>query len=140
MNRFYYKEFQNVEITGIDVSELSKEQKEILYHQAKYCQAMTNADLDTLRELVSEEKTFTHMSGMQQTREEYFSDIQRRRLIYFTIGIDRPEITVDGDHAEIAYTSVLNANAYGARGTFRMSGTHYLVKENGNWRETIPSG
>ncbi len=37
--------------------------------------SMTDADIDTLRVLVSEDMTYTHMSGMTQTREEYFADI-----------------------------------------------------------------
>jgi hypothetical protein len=89
-----------------------------------YCQAMTDADIDTLRKLTAEGKTYTHMSGKKQTREEYFDDIADGSLTYYTIGIADPVIKVNGDSATITYTSVLNANAYGARGTFRMKGTH----------------
>ena len=73
------------------------------------------------------------MSGRQQTREEYFADIESGSLRYFTIGIDHPIVEVDGNTASITYTSVLNANAYGVRGTFRMSGTHWFEKQNGEW-------
>ena len=68
-----------------------------------------------------------------QTREEYFADIEKGRLNYFKIGIEAPVIEVDGDTATIEYTSVLNANAYGARGTFRMSGIHHYEKRDGSW-------
>ena len=42
-------------------------------------------------------------------------------------------IKVDGDNAQMTYTSVLNANAYGARGTYRMKGTHDYEKRDGAW-------
>ncbi len=125
--------FTNVEITGIDLDTLTDAEKEILYLQARYCQAMTEADIDTLRELVAPERVFIHMSGMQQTPEEYFADIKNGRLRYYTVGIEAPEIDVKGDSAAITYTSVLNANAYGARGTFRMHGTHPYEKREGKW-------
>ena len=128
-----FSEFKNVEITGVDLSSLNYEELSVLYAQAKYCQAMTDADIDTMRELVSEDMVFTHMSGMQQTREEYFADVANGRLRYFTIGIENPEIIVDGDNARITYTSILNANAYGARGTYRMKGTHAYEKRDGTW-------
>ena len=128
-----FKQFKNVNITGIDLSSLGEEELAILYAQARYCQAMTEADIDTMRELVSEDMVFTHMSGRQQTREEYFADIADGSLNYFTIGIADPVIKVDGDKAQITYTSVLNANAYGARGTYRMKGTHYYEKRNVEW-------
>ena len=114
--------YTNIEVSGIDTNSLTDEQMEILLLQAQYCQAMTDADTDTMRELVSEDMTYMHMSGKTQTREEYFADIEKGRLNYYTIGIENPVIEVDGDTATIEYTSVLNANAYGARGTFRMSG------------------
>jgi len=128
-----FGEFPNVNITGIDPASLSDEELAVLYAQAKYCQAMTDADIEVMRELVSEDKTFTHMSGLQQTREEYFADVADGSLNYFTIGIADPEINVDGDKAQITYTSVLNADAYGARGTFRMKGTHHYEKRDGAW-------
>lgn len=128
-----FGEFPNVNITGIDFASLRDEELSVLYAQAKYCQAMTDADIEIMRELVSEDKTFTHMSGLQQTREEYFADVADGSLNYFTIGIADPVIMVDGDMAQLNYTSVLNANAYGARGTFRMKGTHHYEKRDGAW-------
>ena len=128
-----FSAFKNVEITGIDLSALDAEQLEVLYQQAQYCQAMTDADTDTLRELIAEDTVFTHMSGRQQTREEYLADIESDSLRYFTIGIESPAIIVNGDMASITYTSVLNANAYGARGTYRINGTHWFEYKNGNW-------
>lgn len=125
--------FTNVEITGADLSAMSEEETAVLYQQAKYCQAMTDADTDTMGELVSEDMVFTHMSGRQQTRDEYFADVEDGSLRYFTIGIDSPVVEVDGDVASVTYTSVLNANAYGARGTYRMKGTHWFEKRNGDW-------
>lgn len=125
--------FTNVELTGADLSAMSEEETAVLYQQAKYCQAMTDADTDTMEELVSEDMVFTHMSGRQQTRDEYFADVEDGSLRYFTIGIDSPVVEVDGDVASVTYTSVLNANAYGARGTYRMKGTHWFEKRNGDW-------
>ena len=84
-----------------------------------------------MRELVSEDMTYTHMSGMTQTREEYSADIADGSLRYFTIGMDSPKVEVSGNTASVTYTSVLNANAYGARETYRMKGTHHCEKRDG---------
>ena len=112
------------------------EQLSVLYRQAKYCQAMTDADIETMAELVAEDVIFTHMTGVKQTRAEYFADVKDGSLRYYTIGIENPEIEVNGDFASIHYTSVLNANAYGARGIYRMEGTHKFEKVNGKWITT----
>ena len=133
MKVYDFSDFPNVELIGVDLSALDDDQLAVIYQQARYCQAMTDADTDTLREIVSPDAVFTHMSGRRQTREEYFADIESGALRYYTIGIDHPTVEVDGDAASITYTSVLNANAYGARGTFRMGGTHWFEKRDGAW-------
>lgn len=94
---------------------------------------MTEADVETMREIVSEDMKFVHMSGMTQTREEYFADVADGSLRYYTIGIVDPVIEVDGDRATIIYTSLLNANAYGAVGTYRMKGSHHYENRDGEW-------
>lgn len=133
MKGYDFSVFRNVSITGIDLSSLDDAALALLYAQARYCQAMTDADIDTMRSLVSEDKVYIHMSGMKQTREEYFADVAGGSLRYFTIGIADPVIKVNGNRGSISYTSVLNADAYGSRGTFRMKGTHHYEMCGGSW-------
>ena len=125
--------FTNVTLKGIDISTLNEDELSALYQAARYCQAMTEADIDTMRQIVSEDMKFVHMSGMTQTREEYFADVADGSLTYYAIGMENPVVEVDGDLAAVTYTSVLTANAYGARGTFRMKGTHWYRKIGGEW-------
>ena len=69
MKAFDFSDFPNVELIGVDLSALDDEQLAVLYQQVRYCQAMTDADTDTMREIVSPDAVFTHMSGRRQTRE-----------------------------------------------------------------------
>ena len=96
MNGYDFSVFTNVSITGIDVSSLDEASLSLLYAQSRYCQAMTDADIVTMRELVSEDKVYTHMSGMRQSRDEYFADIADGSLRYYTIGISNPVIEIRG--------------------------------------------
>ena len=125
--------FKNVKITGIDVDALTDNEMEVLYTQSKYCQAMVDADIDVLKEIVPPDVIFTHMSGMKQTRDEYFEDIKNGSLNYYNIGIENPKIVVRGDDATITYTSILDANAYGAKGVYRMQGVHKFKKIGNKW-------
>ena len=55
MTDYDFTAFNNVEITGIDLGSLTKEELSVLYQAARYCQAMTDKDIDTMREIVSED-------------------------------------------------------------------------------------
>lgn len=131
--KYDFDQFTNVTLKDIDLKKLSEDELSALYQAARYCQAMTEADIDTMREIVSENMKFVHMSGMTQTREEYFADVADGSLTYYAIGMENPVVAVDGDMATVTYTSALTANAYGARGTFRMKGTHYYQRIDGDW-------
>ena len=131
--KYDFSIFANVSLKGIDTSTLNEDELSALYQAARYCQAMTKADIDTMREIVSEDMKFVHMSGMTQTREEYFADVADGSLTYYAIGMENPAVAVDGDKATVTYTSALTANAYGAQGTFRMKGTHYYQRIDGDW-------
>ena len=100
--------FTNVDISGVDLESLNEEQLSVLVTQARYCQAMTEADLDTLREIVSEDMTFTHMSGLKQTREEYFADIADGSLDYHRIGIEKPVIEIGQEPVKAETPAVIN--------------------------------
>ena len=55
MTAYDFSAFANVEITGVDLSTLTEEQLSVLYQAARYCEAMTEADIDTMRAIVSED-------------------------------------------------------------------------------------
>lgn len=65
MTDYDFTAFTHVEITGIDLYSLTQEELSVLYQAARYCQAMTDKDIDTMREIVSEDMVFVHMSGMR---------------------------------------------------------------------------
>ncbi len=75
----------------------------------------------------------TQWGGFTKEGIEYFADIKNGRFRYFTIGIESPVIKLGGIKAIVEYTSVLNANAYGAKGTYRMTGKHHYEKRNSSW-------
>ena len=80
MTDFDFSVFNNVEIIGINVSELSEEEQDV-----------------------------------------------------FTIGIENPVVNISDNYTSVSYTSVLNANTYGARGTYRIDGIHWYEKQGENW-------
>ena len=51
MKEYDFSEFKNVELLNTDINSMNDEQLAVLYVQAKYCQAMTDADTDTMRAL-----------------------------------------------------------------------------------------
>ena len=72
---------------------------DVLAAYQKMQQAMIDKDLETMRSLVHKNKTFTHMSGKKQTREQFFGEIMDGTLNYFRSDIHDPQVTVNNDRA-----------------------------------------
>ena len=145
---------QGLEIAGIDIRNENSKKKveewidslnlnleatmksEVLNRYKAMEQAMVDANIDTLNEIILEGTTFRHMSGKVQTKEEYLNDIKNGALDYQAYTIENEEITIDGDDAYIKAKVTLTANAYGAQGSWPFNVNAHMKKINGIWYYT----
>lgn len=96
-------------------------------------QAMIDKDMGTLEKVIKDETVFTHMSGKQQTKAEYFAEIKNGTLNYYGYHIADLHITVDGDRAVLTCTTTLDAKVYGFSGSWDLHTNAYYEKIDGVW-------
>ena len=112
---------------------MSEEERAVLEAYEAMQQAMIDKDVDAMRALTTEDKTFTHMSGKVQTREEFFGEIADGTLNYFGYQIHDPHVTVEGDGAMLTGATTLDARVYGASGSWMLPMNARFVKQDGRW-------
>lgn len=123
-------------LNNIINNNLSSEEEIILNRYKEMQQAMIDKDINKLNEIVLDETTFTHMSGLTQTKEEYFEDIRSGKLDYKSYTIDNPKVSINNNKAILTAKVTLTANAYGAKGTYPFNITAYFKKVDGKWLYT----
>ena len=112
-----------------------KQAIEALYR--RYWQYMIDADADGLRSLMREDYTLRHMTGLQQSREDFLRGLLDGTFRYFGAEHDTIEVTVHGQSAAMRAKSRVLAAVYGGRkNLWRLRGDFTLRKENGTWRLT----
>ena len=109
---------------------------EVLNRYKAMEQAMVDANIDILNEIILDGTTFRHMSGKVQTKDEYLNDIKNGALDYQTYTIENEEITIDGDVAYIKAKVTLTANAYGAQGSWPFNVNAHMKRIKGIWYYT----
>ena len=114
-------------------TELTREEQAVLAAFERIQQAMIGKDLDTLYASVTEDKTFTHMSGKTQTKEEFFGEIEDGTLNYFAYKIDNPTVRIDGDYACLNSTTTLTARVYGLSGSWPLRTEAWFQRIGGEW-------
>ena len=112
---------------------MTEEQKAVLASYERFQQAMIDKDVETLYSLVTADKTFTHMSGKKQTREEFFGEIRNGVLNYYRYQIRSPIVTVNGDTATLTASTTLTAKVYGISGSWMLPTDAHFIKENNRW-------
>ncbi len=134
MSSHDFSALPNVEIVGADPNALEGAAQEVLWREARYCQAIAETDLATMRAIVAEEYIFTHLSGRKQTRDQYFADIESGGLKFSRFVMEDPRVELLGeDRAVLRYVQTMYANAYGKEGVFRMDVPHWYVLRGGEW-------
>ncbi len=99
--------------------------------------AMIAKDAETLREVHAPDFVLVHMTGMQQSREEYIRYIENGTLNYYSAEAEDLEITINGDTAVLKGRSRVNAAVFGGgRSTWRLQLLFHLRKDNGQWQFT----
>lgn len=100
----------------------------------RFQQAMIDKDVCMLTSLVVPDKTFTHMSGKKQTKEQFFGEIERGVLNYYKSVVHDPTVTVAGDWANLKAQTTLTAKVYGVSGTWTLPTDQSFVRIDGQWK------
>ena len=113
--------------------DMNAEQKAVLAAFERMQQAMIDKDTETMLSLVTEDKTFTHMSGKKQIKEEFFGEIEDGTLNYYKYEIHHPAVVIDGDTATLTADTTLTAKVYGMSGRWTLATEAHFVKWGGEW-------
>lgn len=112
---------------------MNNEEKGVLAAFEAMQQAMINKDVKKMRNLVTADKTFTHMSGRKQTREEFFEEIRNGTLNYYRYQIHDPVVTINGNKANLKADVTLKAKVYGMPGSWTLHTDTDFIKTENAW-------
>ena len=101
----------------------------------KYWEYMINKDEEGLRGLMTEDYYLRHMTGVQQSREEFLRGLMKGTFNYYSADHDAIEVELHGDTAEMIGKSRVLAAVYGGgKSRWHLRGDFTLRKENGVWK------
>ena len=87
-------------------------------------QASINKDIEKLNELLSDKYILVHMTGMNQTKEDYINSVMNGSLKYYDAIHDSVVVNIDGNKASIVGKIKVLASPFG------MSKSWWRLKQN----------
>lgn len=109
------------------------DEKTIAQLVRKETTAMINQDVDTLKKIISPNARLFHITGVEQSRDEWLNQIKRGRMHYFGSKEELFQVVVKGNHAEVISRNRLDARIYGFRNTWPLQSQTELEKINDQW-------
>lgn len=100
-----------------------------------YWNCMISKDIDGMSEIMTDDYTLMHMTGVKQSKDSFFQSLKKGELNYYSVEHDEIIVKIDGNNATMIGKSRVNAAVYGdGRHTWSLRGDFTLVKENECWK------
>ena len=98
------------------------------------CDASINKDIEKLNEILADDYILVHMTGLNQSKEEYINSIKNGELKYYESNHENIEININGNEAKIIGKTKILASPFGMKKSWwRLRQDLKLKKENEKW-------
>ena len=98
------------------------------------CDASINKDLDKLNEILADNYILVHMTGMNQTKEDYINSVKNGDLKYYESIHESIDVKIDNNKASVIGKTKTLASPFGiSKSWWRLRQDLDLEKINGKW-------
>ena len=109
------------------------DREEILAAYRAHLRAMTDGDTDALDDLLDDGFTLTHITGYQQPKAEWLSQMRAGRFVYHGVIEKNVAVDVEGDTARLVGRIVTEATVYGTHADWPLQFTMNYARNGGTW-------
>lgn len=112
---------------------INSEEKEVLAVIRQLAKLMIERDTTAMNSILDEHYTLTHMTGYVQPKPEWFSEVMKESMKYYSAKEVSSSVTVTGNKATATTQNFVDARIWGSRNTWRLQQVMQLEKRNGQW-------
>ena len=102
--------------------------------EARRFQAMVEADVPALENLLSDDLVYTHATGWRQNKAEFLASIRAGEIKYHSITSDNVKARVYGNTAVLTGTVTIKARTQGQELSVELLYLEIFVKQDGRWQ------
>jgi hypothetical protein len=106
----------------------------VLAAEDRRYQAMLDADLDALDALCADELSYTHSSGVRDTKTEYFDKIRSGYYVYHRIDHPVERVEIAGDTAVVLGRMAADIHSNGVPKALDCLALAVWIRSAGTWR------
>jgi len=109
------------------------EETSVLAVVRQLAKLMIDRDTAALNDILDEHYTLTHMTGYVQPKAEWFNEVMKESMKYYSAKEVKNSVKINGNEAEVIVRNLVDARIWGSRNTWRLQQKMQLEKRNGKW-------
>ena len=121
------------EVELISSQSFNENENELLNFFINFIQAIIKKDKSTMESSLDSSFVLVHMSGNEEPKNQFISDVMGGVLNYFHSKIINPKIKINNNSAEMIVDVNLDAKVYGMKGNWTLHSKNIFQKKNGKW-------
>jgi hypothetical protein len=96
--------------------------------------AMLDADRAKLEELVADQLSYGHSSGVIQTKAQFVDAIINKEPIYKAISLTEPSAAIAGNNAMVRHKATVDYENAGKAASANIGVLQVWIKQDGRWK------
>ncbi|WP_121356184.1 nuclear transport factor 2 family protein [Flavisolibacter nicotianae] len=112
---------------------VNKDETQILSVIRQLAKGMIERDITGMNRILDKEYTLTHMTGYVQPKAEWFNEVIKESMKYYSASEVFHTVTVNGNKATATMQNLVDARIWGSRNTWRLQQVMRLEKRDGQW-------
>ena len=112
---------------------LNTDEVQVLAVVRQLAQLMIKKDTAAMNRILDENYTLTHMTGYVQPKAEWFDEVTKESMKYYSENEVHHSVTVNGNNATVTMQNLVDARIWGSRNTWHLQQIMQLQKRNGQW-------
>ena len=120
-------------LVGQDKMSDNAKQKVISAQEARFS-AMINADTERLDTLLADELSYSHTTGWTETKSDFLSTIETRKIDYLSLDSKKPEVRIYDNTAVITGLADVKVSVRGEQKEFTIRFLEVYRKHDNSWK------
>ncbi len=111
----------------------TNDEAQVMATVKKLADLMIARDTTAMNTILDEHYTLTHMTGYIQPKNEWFAEVEKESMKYYSAKEVNHTVEVNGSKADVTVQNMVDARIWGSRNTWRLQQKMQLEKRNGKW-------
>ncbi len=111
----------------------TNQETEVLSVVRQLADLMIKRDTASMNVILDKDYSLTHMTGYVQPKAEWFDEVMKESMKYYSAKEVNHTIKIDGNKATVVVQNMVDARIWGSRNNWRLQQTIQLEKRNGKW-------